>query len=442
MSDIAIRVDGLSKFYRIGENPPYKTLREVLTNAFTAPFQRPRSKLQSSNGHASEGANNTIWALKDVSFNIKRGEVVGVIGQNGAGKSTLLKILSRITEPTLGFAETIGRVGSLLEVGTGFHGELTGRENIYLNGAILGMKKAEVSRRFDEIVAFAEVEKFVDTPVKHYSSGMYLRLAFAVAAHFEPEILIIDEVLAVGDAAFQKKCLNKMEDVGQQGRTVLFVSHNMPAITRLCPRAILLDGGKVLRNGTAHQVVSAYLTSGLGTTAAREWSDPAKAPTGEMARLRAVRVLTEEGQITDVVDIRRPVLIEMEYDVLRSDHVLLPYYSFYNEEGLCVFSTTDIDPSWRQRSRPKGRWSSTVIIPGNLLAEGTHFVSAGLVALNPSVFQFDQRDAVAFQVVDSLDGDSARGEWAGDFAGVVRPILRWKNHLRALPGLFGFQVLY
>ena len=218
----------------------------------------------------------SIWALKDVSFDINRGEVVGIIGRNGAGKSTLLKILSEITEPTEGRVEIHGRVGSLLEVGTGFHPELTGRENVYLNGAILGMKRAEIERKFDEIVAFAEVEKFIDTPVKHYSSGMYLRLAFAVAAHLEPEILIVDEVLAVGDAAFQKKCLGKMAGVAKEGRTVLFVSHNMPAITRLCERAILLDEGRLLQDGVSHQVVKAYLNAGLGTTAMREWPDPTK----------------------------------------------------------------------------------------------------------------------------------------------------------------------
>jgi len=242
MTDIAIRLENISKKYRIGKKQEkYRTLRDTLTEAVVTPFRRTGRLLH---GRAAEAAelNEVIWALKDVSFEVKQGEVVGIIGRNGAGKSTLLKILARITEPTSGFAEVHGRVGSLLEVGTGFHRELTGRENIYLSGAILGMKWAEIDRKFDEIVEFSGVEKFIDTPVKHYSSGMYLRLAFAVAAHLEPEILLVDEVLAVGDARFQKKCLNKMEDIGQQGRTVIFVSHNMPAITRLCERAILLEG--------------------------------------------------------------------------------------------------------------------------------------------------------------------------------------------------------
>jgi lipopolysaccharide transport system ATP-binding protein len=312
-------------------------------------------------------------------------------------------------------------------VGTGFHGELSGRENVYLNGAILGMKKAEIDRKFDEIVAFSEVEKFIDTPVKRYSSGMFVRLAFAVAAHLEPEILIVDEVLAVGDARFQKKCLSKMEEVGHQGRTVLFVSHNMQSITRLCPRVILLDGGKILQDGPSHEAVSGYLDSGMAASAAREWPDPEQAPGGEVARLRAVRVRSEDGQIAELTDIRRPVRVEMEYDVLQPGHVLMAYYDFYNEEGLDIFSTMDLDPAWRGRPRPKGRWISTVLIPGNLLAEGTLFVGPGLMSLTSLITQFQERDVAAFQVVDTHDGDSARGDWTGKVDGVMRPLLNWNT---------------
>jgi len=427
MSGIAIRTENLSKQYRIGgPQKKYATLRETLTDVFVAPFRRAGKLLHGQATGAAE-LDETIWALKDVFFEVKRGDVVGIIGRNGAGKSTLLKILSRITEPTAGFADIYGRVGSLLEVGTGFHQELTGRENIYLNGAILGMKKAEIERKFDEIVAFAEVERFIDTPVKHYSSGMYLRLAFAVAAHLEPEILLVDEVLAVGDARFQKKCLNKMQDVGQQGRTVLFVSHNMPAITRLCERAILLDEGRVMEDGPSHQVVSAYLNSDFGTTAIREWPDPARAPGGDIARLRAVRVRTEDGRIADAVDIRRPVAIEMEYEVLESGHVLLPYYDFFNEEGVQVFTAVDQDSAWRKRPRPTGRYVSKAWIPGNLLSEGMLIANAVVITLNPNTLQFYEHDAVAFQVVDSLDGNSARGDWAGKMLGVVRPLLKWST---------------
>jgi lipopolysaccharide transport system ATP-binding protein len=363
--------------------------------------------------------------LSEVSFKIKRGEVVGIIGRNGAGKSTLLKILSRITEPTRGSGEIYGRVGSLLEVGTGFHGELSGRENIYLSSAILGMKRSEIARKFDEIVAFAEIEKFVDTPVKHYSSGMYLRLAFAVAAYLEPEILLVDEVLAVGDARFQKKCLGKMKDIGQYGRTVLFVSHNMPALTNLCPRAILLDGGKMVMDGPSLPVVNSYLTSGLGTTAAREWPDPATAPGREVVRLRAVRVRTEDGQITDTVDIRQPVGVEMEYDVLQPGKVLLPNMHFFNGEGIYAFGAQDLDPDWRKRPRPTGRYISTVWLPGNLLSDGTMMVNVALNTMDPIIVQFHEINAVAFQVVDSFEGDSSRGDWPGKFRGVLRPMLKW-----------------
>src|SRR5881396_3770163 len=264
MSDIAIRCEGLSKQYRIGQQERYKALRDVITDAAVAPFRRLGSAISNgtkANGNASAIRNakseirNSIWALDDVSFEVNRGEVVGIIGRNGAGKSTLLKILSRITEPTEGEVEIVGRVGSLLEVGTGFHPELTGRENIYLNGAILGMGKREIKKKFDRIVDFAETAKFVDTPVKRYSSGMYVRLAFAVAAHLDPEILIVDEVLAVGDAEFQKKCLGKMGEVARGGRTVLFVSHNMTAIRALCERGLLLEDGILLKNGTTEDAI-------------------------------------------------------------------------------------------------------------------------------------------------------------------------------------------
>lgn len=423
-SDVAIRVEDLSKLYSIGgKKEKYRTLRDTVSDAATAPFRRVRSALQrNGQGHTED---NTIWALKDVSFEVKRGEVVGVIGRNGAGKSTLLKILSRITEPTSGRAAIHGRVGSLLEVGTGFHPELTGRENIYLNGAILGMKRTELERRFDEIVAFAEVEKFIDTPVKHYSSGMYLRLAFAVAAHLEPEILLIDEVLAVGDASFQRKCLNKMQEVGQQGRTVLFVSHNILAITRLCPRTILLDEGGVLMDAPSYQVMRSYLSSGIGTSAAREWSDLSSAPGNEVVRLRAVSVRTEDGLITEAIDIRKPIGIEMEYEVLTPARVLTPNYHFYNEEGVCVFVASDKDPAWKGKPRPNGSYKSTAWVPGNLLSEGTLIVGVAVSTMDPVIVHFYERDAVAFQVIDSMDGDSARGDFAGPVPGVIRPLLHW-----------------
>ncbi len=309
-----IRVQNLSKEYRIGAiQPPYQTLRESLTSAVRIPFVRRQN----------ESREETIWALKDVSFEVGPGEVVGIIGRNGAGKSTMLKILSRVTEPTLGRVELYGRLGSLLEVGTGFHPELTGRENVFLNGAILGMRRAEIARKFDEIVAFSEIEKFLDTPVKWYSTGMYLRLAFAVAAHLEPEILVLDEVLAVGDWSFQHKCLNKMNELRRDGRTILFVSHSMQSVNRLCQRAIYLSEGMLLDDGPAQEVASTYLGSQIKIQAELTWADLDKAPGNEIARLRAVRVRTEGGEISDTVDIRRPVGIEMEFDVLEEGHVLV-----------------------------------------------------------------------------------------------------------------------
>lgn len=257
MEDVVIRAEKLGKLYRIGQRHQYATLRDLIVHSLSAPFRWFNRNHQSSNLNSQ--SHSFIWALKDVSFEVKRGEVIGIIGRNGAGKSTLLKILARITEPTEGYAEVRGRVGSLLEVGTGFHPELTGRENIYLSGAVLGMKKREIDKKFDEIVAFAEMEKFIDTPVKYYSSGMYVRLAFAVAAHLDPEILLVDEVLAVGDAAFQKKCLGKMGDVAKEGRTVLFVSHNMAAIENLCSKAIVLEEGHIIYFGNVQKAITTYL---------------------------------------------------------------------------------------------------------------------------------------------------------------------------------------
>jgi len=433
MSGVAIRVEGLGRQYRIGrlqKSGGYKTIRETVVDVCAAPFRRVGRLVRGH--HSAADLDETMWALRDVSFEIKQGELVGIIGRNGAGKSTLLKILSRITDPTSGFADVVGRVGALLEVGTGFHPELTGRENIFLNGAILGMRRLEIHRKFDEIVAFSEIEKFLDTPVKHYSSGMYVRLAFAVAAHLEPEILLVDEVLAVGDARFQKKCLKKMGSVGREGRTVLFVSHSMPAITRLCERAILLDGGQVDRDGPAKEIAAYYLSSGLGTSAVREWEDSSMAPGGEIVRLRAVRVRDETGKITLVVDIQRPVVVEMEYDVLKSGYKLLPNFHFCTEEGTVAFTSLDIDPAWRDRARPAGRYTTTVTVPGNLLNEGTIVVHSGMETREPSIFQFFEPDVVAFQVVDDPKSENtARGPHGGRITGAVRPLLQWSNHYQA-----------
>jgi homopolymeric O-antigen transport system ATP-binding protein len=425
MNDVVIHAEKLDKLFHIGaKQASYRTFRDTVTDAFTAPFRRIGKILR---GHASGASelDEEIWALKDVSFEVKRGEVVGFIGRNGAGKSTLLKVLSRITEPTSGYVDIRGRVGSLLEVGTGFHPELTGRENIYLNGAILGMKRAEITKKFDEIVAFSEVEKFIDTPVKHYSSGMYLRLAFAVAAHLEPEILVVDEVLSVGDARFQKKCLNKIENIGQGGRTVLFVSHSMPAVTRLCSRAILLGEGRLIKDGPCHEIVSAYLNADFGSSSFREWPDVRVAPGTETVRLRAVRVCGEDGDISETFDIREAVRLEMEYEVLQSGHILLPNFNVYNDCGIWLFTTMDRDPAWRGKPRPRGKYISRALIPGNLLAEGTLLVEPAMMTAEPFIPHFRERDVIAVQITDNHDGNSARGNWTGDMGGVVRPLLPW-----------------
>ncbi|HMQ29573.1 MAG TPA: ABC transporter ATP-binding protein [Chloroflexaceae bacterium] len=426
MGDIAVRVTGVSKQYHLGQLAGWDGLGETLAGVARDPAVLLRALL-------GKGAHDkpTIWSLRDVSFDVRHGEVVGIIGRNGAGKSTLLKILSGITAPTRGRVELYGRVGSLLEVGTGFHPELTGRENIYLSGAILGMRRAEIRRKFDEIVAFAEISAFLDTPVKRYSSGMHVRLAFAVAAHLEPEILIVDEVLAVGDAAFQKKCLAKMEGVSQEGRTVLFVSHSMAAITRLCPRALLLHGGRLIEDAPSSQVIGSYLSSGAVTPGEQTWEDPRTAPQGEVARLRAVRVRAEDGRVIDSVDIRQPLRVELEFDVLKDGYLLMPSFQFFTHDGVHAFSAHDIDPEWRGRRRPRGCYVSTVEVPGNLFSEGTMFVNVGLEVLEPAIRQFYEHDAVAFQVLDSLDGNSARGDYVGEMSGAVRPLLPW--HTRFTP---------
>src|SRR5215468_2293373 len=415
-----IRVENLSKQYRIGaRRDSYSTLRDSIVETLRAPF----GWLRRNGNHGGDH----IWALRDVSFEVAPGEVVGVIGRNGAGKSTLLKILSRITEPTTGRVDIYGRIGSLLEVGTGFHPELSGRENVYLNGAILGMRRGEIDRKFNEIVSFAEIEDFIDTPVKHYSSGMYMRLAFAVAAHLEPEILIVDEVLAVGDIAFQRKCLNKMKEVGEQGRTVIFVSHDIQAVTRLCQNVVLMEAGQVIKNGPTRGVVSSYLISSLRATATREWGKLEEAPGNEIVRLRRLCVRDLNGECAENFDIREPIGVEMTYDVLKSGEVLVPNFHFFNGEGVCAFVVHDWGSESRTEPRQEGRYVSIARIPGNFLAEGTFLVGAAISSYQPFNVHLHEQNAIAFQVVDCMEGDSARGDYAGFLPGVVRPLLTWET---------------
>ena len=430
-----IKVENVSKQYRIGAiRPPYQTIREALSHAIRTPFNRPQNRPHSRNGK--------IWALKDISFTIQPGEVVGIIGRNGAGKSTLLKILSRVTEPTTGRIQLYGRIGSLLEVGTGFHPDLTGRENVFLNGAVLGMSRVEIQRKFDEIVAFAEIEKFIDTPVKWYSTGMYLRLAFSVAAHFEPEILVIDEVLAVGDASFQEKCLNKMNALRRGGRTILFVSHNMPAVIRLCKRVISLSDGVVVSDGptpgnvtqaddpTADNVGAGDSRSRLQSLGEKRWERPGEAPGNDIVRLCSARVRSESGEVMDRADIRLPVGVEMEFDVLQPGHVLVPNFHFVNQEGSYLFVALDHDPEWQRRPRPVGHYSSTAWIPGNFLSEGVLRIGVAVSTLVPVHVHFFEQQVISFEVIDFMEGGSARGDYVGPIGGFVRPLLEWTTNFQ------------
>ena len=417
MPEIAIRADGLAKRYRIGEfQASYGTLRDSLVGAVKKVGRR----------HHEKRRHEEIWALDGVSFELAEGEVLGLIGGNGAGKSTLLRILTRITAPTRGTAEIRGRVGSLLEVGTGFHPELTGRENVYLNGAILGMKRREITSKLDQIVEFAGVERFMDTPVKRYSSGMYVRLAFSVAAHLEPEILLVDEVLAVGDAEFQRRCLGRMESLSESGRTVIFVSHNMQTVAQLCDRAILLEGGKAVLDGDSGDVVARYLQSGLGSGSNRMWPDDASAPGDDLVRLRWARVVDQAGQMLDAADVRRPVGIQIAFRVLRRGQAVMPKFKLVDRRGDVAFNVFDTDARWREPSEP-GEYVATAWIPGNLLNEGIYSADVAVcsIAAPKLHHHFQERAAVAFHVQDPGHGDSARGTFTGQWRGVVRPLLEW-----------------
>jgi lipopolysaccharide transport system ATP-binding protein len=413
----ALEVQELSKRYRIGQmQAAYGTLRDSVTR--TAARLAGREQ-----GHTRQ----EIWALRDVSFTVREGEVLGVIGRNGAGKSTLLKVLTRITAPTSGRAVIRGRVGSLLEVGTGFNSELTGRENVFLNGSILGMKRREIQRKLDDIIEFSGIEKFMDTPVKRYSSGMYVRLAFSVAAHLEPEILLVDEVLAVGDAEFQQRCLGRMETFSGTGRTVLFVSHNMQTINQLCDRAIWIDGGRIVEDGDPSDVVTHYLRSSYATGSQISWPDDKTAPGDDLARLLAVRVIDEAGDVVETIDVREPVGIEMRFRVLRDD--LQPVFAkirVLDRQGDIAFNAMDTRTQAEGPSAP-GVYVSTAWIPPNLLNEGPQRVDVAVCTLYaPKLHQRAQRyEAVTFTVFDPGDGDSARGLFTGDLRGTVRPLLEW-----------------
>jgi lipopolysaccharide transport system ATP-binding protein len=430
MSYTVIHVEGVSKRYRIGEYQQYQALRDVLTDSLYAPFRRLSSLVRQPLSVRAEqrDTGEAIWALRDVSFDVKDGEVIGIIGRNGVGKSTLLKILSRITGPTEGYARIHGRMSALLEVGCGFHPELTGRENIYLNGAILGMRKAEINRKFEEIVAFAEVERFIDTPVKRYSSGMKMRLAFAVAAHLEPEILVVDEVLAVGDAAFQRKCLGKMDDVAKEGRTVLFVSHNLLAVQSLCGRVIWLKEGRIAKEGCPDEIISEYLQDSLSTFTERVWPESETAAKAEWVRLHRVCVRPSDAVASESITVHTPFLIEFEYWNLDPKSHLSVSFCLYNEHDILLFDICPpFEPDWRWRSSPAGLLRSVCHIPGDLLNNGVHRVAL-LVSRN-QVPVIKVPDALIFNIQDSVSTINERDGWYGKWQGAIRPMLKWETNL-------------
>ncbi len=424
MSDIAIRVTNLGKRYQLGAlGANYRTLRDSLVDTFTHATQAILHAGERSQ-QANHAVNNKFWALKDINFEVHKGQVLGVVGKNGAGKSTLLKVLSRVTEPTEGTAEIHGRVGSLLEVGTGFHPELTGRENIYLNGAILGMKRVEIAKKFDEIVAFSEVEKFIDTPVKRYSSGMYLRLAFAVAAHLEPEILVVDEVLAVGDAEFQRKCMGKMSDVAHEGRTVLFVSHNMSAILRLTEETMVLEKGRLVMRAPTQAAVDYYLSSGYSRQGERTWDADEIPPDAAPFRPVALRILDSRGKVVDTVRSTEPFQVELEYRLDQPLSGLRVGLYFMTTRGEHIFTTFDTDDEAKFNqfsSRKNGRYISRCTIPANTFNEGRF-----IIGMNASSFRirryFQDEQAVIF----SVDATGAPGtHWSEPRMGPMRPSLVW-----------------
>jgi len=409
----AIQIDGIAKEYILGQREQQKTFREELISRFRAPIDRFR-RLK---GDVSEG--ERFWALKNISFDVEPGEVVGIIGHNGAGKSTLLKILSRITEPTEGRALICGRLSSLLEVGTGFHPELTGRENIYLNGAILGMGRKEIDKKLEEIIAFAEVERFIDTPVKRYSSGMQVRLAFSVAAHLEPEILLVDEVLAVGDAAFQSKCMGKMEGSASSGHTILFVSHNMASVRNLCSRGILISKGEIVFDGAIEDTIGMYLKDGASEQAMVSWSGE-EAPSSDEAQLRRVFIANTEGDPAGVLTTIDPFDVVVEYEIRVETPGMRLGFCMRNEQGVVICGSTDFD-ALEQTERTPGIYQSRCHFPGNILASGRYSLFFAVDRPPYLAMIFSTPYCLSFDVVD-MDSHGANYR---RLPGVIKPPLDW-----------------
>ncbi len=428
MTNLAIKVENLGKKYIINHQKENgsDTFREVIIEN-TKKIITTLSPFSKTSKNENQSLSEDFWALKNVNFEINKGDKVGIIGRNGAGKSTLLKVLSRITEPTTGKIHINGRIASLLEVGTGFHPELTGRENIFLNGAILGMSQKEIKEKFDEIVAFAEVEQFLDTPVKRYSSGMYVRLAFSVAAHLEPEILVVDEVLAVGDAAFQKKCLGKMDDVSKEGRTILFVSHNMAMISSLCDKGIMMERGELKFSGTIQQTVTEYFSANQASQGKIDYQNEHYFPGDNEAKLLYVDIKNSTGEITSDVDIGEDVYISMKYELLADKMNVYPNVHIYSAEGACAFITSDsqIDPDSNMKEN-KGIYVARCKIPANYLNDDVYFIGFALTNLKPSIHvHFFEKDALQLHVIDKIENTITRNGYSGVIPGVIRPALDW-----------------
>lgn len=417
---IAISCDRLSKKYRIGRRQRYRTLRDSLAEFMQAPLRHVATALQSTNNGYEE--KSELWALKDFSLEVPHGEILGIIGRNGSGKSTLLKILSRITKPTEGRVEIQGRIGTLLEVGAGFHPELSGRENIYLNGAILGMSRREIDRKFEEIVDFSECGRMLDTQMKHFSSGMYVRLAFAVAAHLETEILLVDEVLAVGDAAFQKKCLGKISDAASQGRTVIFVSHNLLAVDSLCTRAICLHEGKAVLEGPPGLVTSRYLQNWMPQFQEVVYEDASRAPGNEFVRLYRACVRAKDGSSHDRITVRTNIVVEFEYWKLAEHTSFDLAAEVFNEHGLNVFTAAQLS----EPAAPAGLIRSSFEIPGDLMNNGVYRINLTILLGGATEVAYWE-DIAAFEVHDSAS--ELRGYYHDFWPGVLRPNLEWKTEL-------------
>ena len=441
MTEKAILVENLSKKFHVGSVKKEMNFQEKLARGISAPFRRIGGLLR-GNTTAAADLDEVYWALQDVSFTINKGEVVAIIGRNGAGKSTLLKVLSRITEPTSGRATIKGRIGSLLEVGTGFHPELSGRENVFLNGSILGMRRKEVEQKFDEIVEFSEIAKFIDTPTKHYSSGMRVRLAFSVAAHLEPEVMFVDEVLAVGDAGFRKKCLEKVRSIAQAGATVIVVSHNAQQVTSICERAIWLNSGRLVDDGPATEVVTKYLSESIGLTGERTWNDNEKSG-GDIAKVRSIRIRNVRGDIINSIDVRESFCVETEIEVLKPGHGLLLKYDLQTSDNAGAFSSTDTkNPTWNNKPWEPGVHVLRMWVPGNFMQVDTYPINAILWAWEPvRHIEWKQTDAVCVHILDELEGPTATGGMTtGVWTGPIRPIMNWEMERIGTPVKFGAAI--